>query len=211
MTQRRRFLKSLSAILGGTIAVPAVLEAQQTPTEPWLAGMKKGVHRFFMDVDQVLDGHPLARAGNYIDCYESPVYKVPAADLNMLFGMHGSAIAFVMNDATWEKYKIGERNTLNDPKTGKPATRNIYLNAGAPGLRDNAVVSALMKRNVRMLCCHNAVTGLAAKLAADGHGKADDITKDIESNLVAGTYIVPAMAVAANRAQEIGYSYAYVR
>lgn len=209
MTERRSFLKSLSVFLGGTIAVPAVLEAQAT-TEPWLTFAQKGKHRFFMDVDQLLDGHPLVRAGNYLDCYKED-YKVDESAINALFGMHGTAIAFAMTDGMWEKYKLGERNSINDPKTGKPATRNVYLTTGTPGVRDNAIVPALMKRGVRFLACQNAITSLAAKLAADGHGTAPEIIKTIDAGLVPGTLIVPAMAVAANRAQEAGFSYAYVR
>jgi len=116
-----------------------------------------------------------------------------------------------MTDGLWEKYKLGERNSINDPKTSKPALRNVYLTTGATGVRDNAIVPALMKRGVRFLACQNAITSLAAKLAADGHGTAPEIIKTIDAGLVPGTLIVPAMAVAANRAQEAGFSYAYVR
>lgn len=212
MTHRRRFLQSLTALVGGTIAVPAVpaLLDAQTTSEPWLAFAAKGKHRFFMDVDQILDGHPLVRAGNYLDCYKAN-YNTDESSINTLFGTHGTAILFAMNDGLWERYKLGERNSVNDVRTGKPATRNVYLTTGTPGVRDSAIVPTLMKRGVRFLVCQNAIDSLAAKLAADNFGTVAEITKTIGAGLVPGSFVVPAMAVAANRAQEAGFAYAYVR
>ena len=47
-------------------------------------------------------------------------------------------------------------------------------------------------------------------IAKGGRASTDDIYKELAANLLANSHLVPAGIVAVNRAQERGYTFAYV-
>jgi len=53
-------------------------------------------------------------------------------------------------------------------------------------------------------------SGACAAIAESTGGKADDVYKELADHLVQNSHLVPAGIVAVNRAQERGYSLAYV-
>jgi len=57
------------------------------------------------------------------------------------------------------------------------------------------------------ILCANALGIWCLELEARGKGKAQDIDKDLRSNLLPGVTIVPAMVIAIEKAQEAGIKY----
>ena len=59
-------------------------------------------------------------------------------------------------------------------------------------------------------CAQLSTRASAGLIAQKTGGKADDIFKELTDHLVPNAHMVPAGIVAVNRAQERGYSFAYV-
>jgi intracellular sulfur oxidation DsrE/DsrF family protein len=96
---------------------------------------------------------------------------------------------------------------VNDPKTGAPATRNIYLTPqdGEPA---DAAVSSLMKRGVVFVVCNVALKNLSKRLTSAG-GSLDTMHDELAAGLVDGTVLVPDVFVAMQRAQKRGVAYIF--
>ncbi len=121
----------------------------------------------------------------------------------------------------WEKYKIGAGLKINDPKTGKPATRNFFYasangnppvytskdpNDPASSYHDTSI-QALQRRGVQFLSCHTATEAQAAgiirflKLTQTQ----DEVVKDMQSHVLPGVLIVPSMVAALAMLQSEGH------
>jgi len=95
----------------------------------------KGKHRTVFDLSAHRNGKPLTQAKNYLDAWRD-VFKVPERDLNLIMGVHGDGIPFVLNDSLWARYRIGEQYEVLDGGTKSPGVRNVFSapNATAGGL-----------------------------------------------------------------------------
>jgi intracellular sulfur oxidation DsrE/DsrF family protein len=71
-------------------------------------------------------------------------------------------------------------------------------------------VDAMLQRGVHLAVCRMATLGLAAMIARHAGGKPDDVYQELVAHLVPHAHIVAAGIVAVNRAQEHGYTFAYV-
>jgi intracellular sulfur oxidation DsrE/DsrF family protein len=210
---RRGFLLRLSqatAAVTALFADPARLDASAPigPTsgdpDAWLAkltGREKvmiHVHQYFMSA--------LVDARNML-ANARDLYGVPEAQHSIAVVTHGVAIQGMFRDEVWQKLALGEFYKVNDPKTGAPSARNIYLTS-----QDNqppdAVVPDLMKRGVTFIVCNVALRNLSKKLARDG--KTPDALRDeLEAGLVPGAFLVPDVFVSMSRAQKRGVAYIY--
>jgi intracellular sulfur oxidation DsrE/DsrF family protein len=210
-SDRRSFLHVLGAVLvSGRINTNAA--ARRSSPEPWLAGMH-GMHKQFMDAGEIAGGKPLKRTHNFLQSY-SAAYSMPESSINVLFGAHGNALALVCGDDLWNRLELGALRGIQDPDTHQPAVRNPFLSADRPldafGLNPESSLTGLQKRGVRMLACNNSIESLAATLAAQGRGSEPSLHAELIAGLLPGVMIVPAMLVAANRAQEEGFKYAFL-
>ena len=70
-------------------------------------------------------------------------------------------------------------------------------------------LDTVLKRGVQFGVCQMATRFIAGQLAQGG-GNADAIYNELAANLIASSRLVPAGIVAVNRAQERGYTFAYV-
>lgn len=183
-----------------------------TELEPWLSGMAgKGRHRQFFDVGGLAEGKPVRRVDNFLSAYRA-AYNLRESDVKVLFGAHGDGLGFVLSDRLWNRFRLGELFKINDPSTNAPALRNVFDvrgTASAP-LSPEQAISGLMRRGVRMLGCMNSVASLASRLAADGMGSEAALRSDIVGGFLPGVMPVPAMLIAGNRAQETGFTYAWL-
>ena len=68
-------------------------------------------------------------------------------------------------------------------------------------------VENLQKMGTMFLLCANALRSWCLELDARGKGKAADIQKELQGNLLAGVTIVPAMVIAIEKAQAAGIRY----
>jgi hypothetical protein len=115
----------------------------------------------------------------------------------------------------WAKYSaaLSQRaGDFVDPKTGQVPTTNLFM-ASAPiaGLSNNGVsLDAVLKRGLRLAVCSMATRTTATLIAQKTGGNVDEIVKELTGHLVPNAHMVAAGIVAVNRAQERGYTFAYV-
>ena len=64
-------------------------------------------------------------------------------------------------------------------------------------------------RNVSSPVCDQSTHGYAGGFARTTDGKADAVYKELTSNLIGNSHMVPSGIVAVGHAQERGYAYAY--
>ena len=166
-------------------------------------------HRTVLDTAAHRNGKPLTQAKNYLDAWRD-AFKAPEKEINLLIGIHGEGIPFVLTDALWTRYKIGEHYEVMDGGTKAAATVNVFTSAHAASgglVSPDQTVEALQKRGVRFLICMNTIIGATKKLAAAGLGTAEEIRPAIMTGLLPGVIVVPAMVVALTQLQERGVKY----
>jgi intracellular sulfur oxidation DsrE/DsrF family protein len=171
-------------------------------------------HRFFIDTTGAAGlGQAIFFANNYFSANRSP-YGLADSDLAVVICVRHQSTPFAFTDAMWAKYgpMLSERSAFTDPKTSQPPTVNVYQAAGyGPQLLNSGVtLDAMAKRGMRLAVCSLSTRASAGLIAQKTGGKADDIFKELTDHLVPNAHMVPAGIVAVNRAQERGYSFAYV-
>src|ERR1700686_583545 len=119
VTPRRGFLRRVGSAAGLGLAglIPGALHAQPAPARsdgPDWPGSLKGRHRQVVDAYEVNSGSPLAFAYTFLAPNESATAVVVLR--------HG-AFPIALDNAMWEKYKIGESFKIIDPETKAPAKK----------------------------------------------------------------------------------------
>ena len=211
-----------SLSMSGTLAAGA----QESGPDDWI-GEVKGTHRCLFDFPQHKNGFPLLHILNYLNTYAT-AYKTRAGQVGAVgtFYSVGSqaSISLAFNDAIWAKYELGVYTGLKDAD-GKPYTRNVfnrptprdlhvlmqaYGTPMIPALADAIPalgIENLQKMGTKFVLCANALGIWCLELEARGKGKAQDIDKELRTNLLPGVTIVPAMVIAIDKAQEAGIKY----
>lgn len=54
-------------------------------------------------------------------------FGVSTSEIQITAALHGPANLLNFDDFIWQKYKIGEWLKIDDPKTGRPAVRNVFF------------------------------------------------------------------------------------
>jgi intracellular sulfur oxidation DsrE/DsrF family protein len=168
-----------------------------------------GKHRFVFDTTSP-DGfsNGLTFATNFFEANKSS-YGLSDSDLAVVIVVRHKSTAFAYNDGIWAKYSVPLAEQVNnfvDPATKAAPVINIYGTPGGNGVRPGRL-DALLKRGVNMAVCQMATRAISGALARATNGNADDVYKELTSNLVANAHMVPAGIVAVNRAQERGYTF----
>lgn len=211
---RRGFIGRLIAGAAGVMAggsTPRLLGAATAtgaPGDDWMKALT-APHRTVFDVSAHKNGKPLGHAKNYMDGWRD-AFKTPEHDVNLVMGIHGEAAPFVLNDALWERYKIGQQYELTDGETKTAAVRNVFTTAhAAPAglVPADQTIEALQQRGVRFIICMNTIGSMTRKLVAAGLGSFDEIHAAILGGLLPGVITVPAITVALTQLQEHGLKY----
>ena len=217
MTSRRSFVTVLTSLAGFAVAGRSVepLEAQ-APAPPaarpatewdmsWLDQFK-GKHKQVFDLHSfdITKDSPLRQPMNYLDTFRD-VYRLEPPDVNVAIGISNTAFPMNLSDAIWEKFQIGERYKVNDPSTGKPATRNIFLGAATGG--SGAMVKALQARGAIFWQCNVAFTNHVNRLARDLGKPATELRAELIAGFNPGVKLVPAHVMAIGLVQERGFTY----
>ena len=202
--RRRGFLAGLSALLL-TPRLEAESRNRFEPGDPdaWIDRLV-GSHRVMIQTHQhfmsaLVDARNMLANGR-------DFYGIPENQHRIAVIAHGSAIQGLFRDETWERFALGEFFKLNDPRTGAPALRNIYLEA-QDGEPKDAAVRELQPRGVVFVGCNVALKGLSRKLAKGGDVEA--IYVGLMAGLAPGVVIVPDVFVTSARAQDRGVRYIY--
>jgi hypothetical protein len=154
-------------------------------------------------------------------------FGVPVEEIKIVAALHGPPNMLNYDDYVWNKYKIGEWLKIDDPATGKPATRNpFYPSKAGKDLRytstdpnssdsmyQDTSIQGLQARGVQFLSCHTATEEQARKLAQERHLPQDpeEIVRDMIAHLLPHVLQVAAMGAAVALLQSEGhYTYTTV-
>jgi intracellular sulfur oxidation DsrE/DsrF family protein len=153
-------------------------------------------------------------------------FGIPADKMQIVGALHGPANTLNYDDYVWSKYRIGEWLKVDDPKTGKPAERNIFHPSKAgtdmhyasqdPDQEDSLYqdnsFQALRSRGVKFLSCHTALEEQARMLVVrlKLSVSSEEVVKDMMAHALPGVLIVPSMVASLALLQNRGH-YAYTR
>lgn len=211
---RRGFLARLSAAAAALTltAAPSGLRAassagpmRQGDPDAWIARLT-GRDRLLFHAHQQL--MPALMGARNVLANGRDAYGVPEAENSVAVATHGPAIGGLFRNEIWERFTLGERYKIEDPKTRAPATRNPFL-APQDGWPSDAVVPDLMQRGVLFVVCNVAVRNLSRRIVREGEG-AEALHKELVAGLVPGVVVVPDLFVAMSRAQKKGVSYIFI-
>jgi intracellular sulfur oxidation DsrE/DsrF family protein len=157
-------------------------------------------------------------ANNFIHVNETD-YGLKPEQLGVVVIFRHMSTPYGYNQAVWAKYGKGfaEKMKLSGDSAKSAATTNPLI-APAPMLESPPEGMEWINRNsladlagkgVKFAVCGLATKAIAAMIAGKT-GNADAIEAEFKSNLVPGALIVPAGISAVNRAQEHGYTFAYI-
>jgi intracellular sulfur oxidation DsrE/DsrF family protein len=209
---------SSPAIAKGTgTAAAADWQPAMEAMDAWL-DKPSARHRMLFDSTSIESGvDALGFANNFIHLNET-AYNLTPEQLGVVVVLRHFSTPLAYNNSVWAKYGKGlvEKLGIKGELATRAATVNPVLATSArpqtpPGFEwfaDDSL-SKLADKGVRYAVCGLATQVLAGMLAGPG-GNAKAVDAELRSNLVPGALIVPAGIVAVNRAQEHGYSFAYV-
>jgi len=215
----------------GAMNAPAEAQLVYKPTDWNLADFdrllkKRARVKQVFDETQIGGGRFLNNIKNSFNGLQFS-FNIPADQILIASAMHGPANMLNFDDYVWKKYRIGEWLKVDDPLTGQPAVRNIYLvkKAGSDAQSasqdpsdesssfQDASIQALQARGVQFLCCHTATEEQARALVKQ-YGLAqqpEEIVKDLLAHTVPGVLVVAAMVSAIALMQSEGrFSYVTV-
>ncbi len=136
---------------------------------------------------------------------------------------HGPSMAYVFDDAMWQKYRIGEFFKITGA-AGAAVASNIYYPAKSTydptaspddehGMYQDTSLEMLQRRGVIVLACHTATEEQARKLVANGFAPTGaapaDVADDLLMHLIPGAIVVPSM-VATIAVLQATYAYTYL-
>ena len=129
-------------------------------------------------------------------------YGLDSTELAVVACMRHLATPFAFGDAIWTKYgpALAESIKFTDPDTSRWPTVNVYRQS----------LEALVKRGLHIAVCDTSTHGFANEIARKTGGNADAVYREITASVIGDAHFVTAGIVAINRAQERGYSIAYV-
>jgi hypothetical protein len=222
MSERREFLETL-ALGGVALAVGACATGRSTSETPLPAAppaAKEGPwdsswldqltakHKQIFDVSAYADGGGLFYAKNYFNAHRD-AFGTTYPDVQAVLGIHGDAYPIVFSDAIWAKYDLGRRVKARDPRTGKPALRNVLWQPREGEEMYEYSVNALQPRGAKFILCNNVLRFVARTLAQESRATYDATRAELIAGLLPNVTVVPAIVVALGLAQERGCSYVY--
>ena len=222
MSDRREFFETL-ALGGVALAVGACAtasSAQQAPLPAAPPAAKEGPwdsswldrltakHKQVFDISAYADGGGLFYAKNYFNAYRD-AFGMTFPDVQAVLGIHGDAYPIVFTDAIWAKYDFGRRIKAKDPRTGKPALRNVLWQPRAGEEMYEYSVNALQPRGAKFILCNNVLRFVTRTLAGETRATYEATRTELIAGLLPDVTVVPAMVVALGLAQERGCAYVY--
>ena len=216
---RRSFLSSLGAAIAIRPPSLPVQSSSQTDWQParhaeddWFDKIP-GKHRLLFDTTTAEGiGSALLYSNKFLDTNKN-AYGLEYSDVALVIVVRHNSTPFAFNDAMWSKYGriFAERVKFNDPKTKQAPEVNLYNASGyGPMLTSFGItIESLTKRGAHLAVCRLATRNLAGGIASATGAPVDKVNEELIANIVANARMVPAGIVAASRAQERGYTFAY--
>lgn len=168
MLPRREFLGAVAGVSVTLAATSAQAQSKAIPggsalvesaSDFDLAAFNKIVskpvpYKVVWDLTKI--GKAFGNVKNALDGYHFG-FNFGPGQTHMVMALDGPANTANFSDEMWEKYRLGEWLKIDDPKSGKPATRNIWLHGSSNGSTDqqdeksiyqDASIEGLQRRNV---------------------------------------------------------------
>ena len=169
----------------------------------------QGKYKAVFDSPAVSEGDALFRAVMWRSQHKE-VYGTDPADLSAVIVIRHAAIPLAMNDAYWEKYRIGKEEKLKDPKTKKWTTVNP-IRATPPDTPPKWVDYSLerfMAQGGTVLACNLAFGEVVYRVRKEEKLKTrDEAVARAKEMLIPGIVLQPSGVFAVLRAQEAGCNY----
>jgi len=211
-TPRRGFLGSI-AVGAATLALGRLstanaevneLMALPPVSDAWLEKIH-GKYRQVFDCTSANDGFGALFGLTFLETTKSAL-KLTDKDVTGVMVYRHFAMPLMLNDSAWAKYKVGELIGAKDPKTGAPATRNIFRDniLGHAGL---TYEQAIAKDGLIMVACNMALTVLSGMAAPKANVSAAQAKSDWTAAVLPGVYLAPSGVYAVNRAQQANCTY----
>ena len=206
---RRSFFTALASVAGLAALRPgdAAAQASSPSAGPfdmaWLEQVK-GKHKQLYDLGGISlaeEPRPLRFCRNFLDTFRD-VYKLEHPGVNTAVGISGPAFPMNATDRLWEKYKLGERAKIIDPKTKQPSVRNIFYDDGS-----DISVKAIQARGTIFWQCNVALGGVAQQLADQFKMPFAEVRADLIAGLNPGVKLMPSHVMALALAQEKAFTY----
>lgn len=151
-------------------------------------------------------------------------FGIPRGQVQIVAALHGPANLLNYDDYVWEKYRLGEWQSVTDPATGKPAVRNLFypskagkeLHYASQDPNDenspyqDTSIQGLQARGVKFLSCHTALEEQARALVKQWKlsQQPEEVVKDMMAHALPGVLIVASMVASLALLQNQGH-YAY--
>ncbi len=170
------------------------------------------------DIRSIADGKFLNNIKNSLNGFHFG-FNIPVDQIKLVAAMHGPSNMLNFDDSMWDKYRLGEWLKVDDPKTSKPAIRNIYFPrkpATSTDPEDRAsifqdtTIERLQGRGVKFLSCHTATEEQVHALIEQYALKTpvEEVVKDLEAHTLPGVLVVPSMVATVSLLQSEGrYTY----
>jgi len=192
---------SLAALAIGGVAMakpkaPARWEPARHDKDDWMDALP-GKHRLVIDttsVDGFRDG--LLFASNFLLANRND-YGLQNQDVAVIVVARHLSTGYAFNNDMWAKYGA----SLADAQADAQSKAAPKANPSAASL------ASLSNQGVQFAVCAMATSRLAGMIARAVGGTAEAVNKELTANLVSNGRMVSAGIIAANRAQERGYSF----
>lgn len=186
-----------------TMKAPAAADELAT----WCAAIP-GTQKVIYDCVEPAGGpNGILFARNFLTFSKSKL-NTPDNDMGVIVSFRHLATPYGYNDAMWAKYpQFAALLKVDDPKTKKPATRNVPLHDEVEGFSD-ATITALGGKGVKFTVC-GAANEFIAGILAGKTGDAKAVEAELAANLVPNARIVPAGVVVLQHAQKAGFAYTH--
>lgn len=212
LIRRPRLLAGTAASAAAAALVLATVAATPVgsganPGDKWLTELD-GKYRQFFDSPAPAGGIALVHILNYYDTYNK-AYNVADKEIDAVGTFYGATTFYGLNDAMWDKYRLGEFLETANPATGKPATVNPWrTNPNIIGMSlPQASIESLQKRGATFILCNNALSIFSGVLAKARGLDPATVYADMRANILPGVYLVPGMVVAVEQAHAAGLAY----
>jgi len=216
-TNRREFLgHATSAALFGVMPLaltPTAAAAAGGSDDEWdvsWADRLTGKHKAVFDCPEVESGYGVWRASIWAQQYRD-VLKVKPNDMAMVIILRHNGIVLAMQQAFWDKYKIGETKKVLHPVTQQATDRNPVLLSSArnevPAAIDPYALDRFMARGGVVLACNLALRDCVDLIQKQENVSPEEARTRAIAFMVPGVILQPSGVFAAVRAQEAGCSY----
>jgi len=219
-TPRRDFLGwiGMSTLVGAT--APSILTASPLPTTgspgvsagaaDWDMSWTRritGKHKLVFDAPELEGGLPVVRA-NGVGAQYAEVFGDPMAQISRVLVLRHHAIDFAMNDAHWNRFKLGDASGITGPD-GSGVTYNPVRapNDAMPAPFRAMMLEPFQQSGGQVLACNLALQFLVVPRYVAAGMAADAAYAAAKADMLPGVILQPSGVFAVGVAQSAGCSF----